>query len=203
MSKLFYIFRILGVKNGSKWSQIGKLLLIKGVKLLRKESQFFGEFCFTSMIFLVLVLQYALVKRCFVSRMRFFKDNFFSQDYFFFFSLYQLGFGLMTPAKPGFFIDLALWEPPVTYAALLMLEDAANTQKNTAFGRPLNLLQSAANTANTTALYRCILPLHFIVHHNTAILYLYILPHLLHIHPHLHLQLHLKVQLHLQHHLHL
>ena len=56
-----------------KWSQIWILLLIKGVKLPRKIFLIFDELCLTSRICLVLVLQSALVERCFVSRMRDFK----------------------------------------------------------------------------------------------------------------------------------
>ena len=41
-----------------------------GVKLPRRKSQFFGEFCLTSRIFLVSVLLFASVERCFVSRMQ-------------------------------------------------------------------------------------------------------------------------------------
>ena len=43
---------------------------MKGVKLPRKKNCFFGEFCPTSRIFLVLVLLSASVKICFVSRIR-------------------------------------------------------------------------------------------------------------------------------------
>ena len=35
----------LGKSNGKKWSQIVKLLLIKGLHLPRKKSSFFGELC--------------------------------------------------------------------------------------------------------------------------------------------------------------
>ena len=46
-----------------------------GVKLQRNKKLFFGEFCFTSRIFLVSVLLFALVKSCFVSLMPDFKTG--------------------------------------------------------------------------------------------------------------------------------
>ena len=57
-----------------EWNGLGiwKLLLTKGVKLPRKKNSFFAEFCLTYRIFLVSVLLSALVKKCFVSRMRVF-----------------------------------------------------------------------------------------------------------------------------------
>ena len=68
MSTLFRYSESLGKSNGKKWSQIGKLLLIKGVKSPRKKKfVFFCEFCLTRGI---LVLLSALVERCFVSRMQ-------------------------------------------------------------------------------------------------------------------------------------
>ena len=42
-----------GKSNGKKWSQIGKLLLIKGVKLPRKKCLFLGEFCLTEQDLLI------------------------------------------------------------------------------------------------------------------------------------------------------
>ena len=71
-SKLFILLEFLGKSNGKKWSEIWKLLLIKGVKLLRKKKFFFDKFWLTSRIFLVLVLLSASVKKFFVSRMFFF-----------------------------------------------------------------------------------------------------------------------------------
>ena len=44
MSKLFRFSEYLGKSNGKKWSQIGKLLFIKGVKLPLKKSQFYCKF---------------------------------------------------------------------------------------------------------------------------------------------------------------
>ena len=43
MSKIFRDLESLGKSNGKKWSQIWKLLLIKGVKLLRKKKFVFGR----------------------------------------------------------------------------------------------------------------------------------------------------------------
>ena len=40
MSKLFRLSESLGKSNGKKWSQIWKLLLINGVKLLRRKKKF-------------------------------------------------------------------------------------------------------------------------------------------------------------------
>ena len=52
MSKLFRYSESLGKSNGKKWSQIWKLLLIKGVKSPRKKKFLvFGKFCLTSRIF--------------------------------------------------------------------------------------------------------------------------------------------------------
>ena len=39
MSKLFRFLKSVGISNEKKWSQICKLLLIKGAKLLRKKKQ--------------------------------------------------------------------------------------------------------------------------------------------------------------------
>ena len=39
-----------GKRNGKKWSQILKLILIKGVKSPRKKKCFFGEFCLLHII---------------------------------------------------------------------------------------------------------------------------------------------------------
>ena len=44
MSKLFRFPEYLGKNNTKKWSQIGKLLLIKGVKLLHKKKFVFQKF---------------------------------------------------------------------------------------------------------------------------------------------------------------
>ena len=41
----FRYLESLGKSNGKKWSQIVKLLLIKGLHLPRKKSCFFGELC--------------------------------------------------------------------------------------------------------------------------------------------------------------
>ena len=68
-SKILRFSESLRKSNGKKWSQIWKLLLIKGVKLPHKKVNF-GEFCLTSRIFLVSVLLSATVERCFVSCMR-------------------------------------------------------------------------------------------------------------------------------------
>ena len=43
MSKLFRFLESLGKSFGKKWSQIGKLLLIKGVKWPRKKKNVFGQ----------------------------------------------------------------------------------------------------------------------------------------------------------------
>ena len=52
MSKLFRYSESLGKSAGNKWSQIRKLLLIKGVKLPgKKKVFFFGEFCLTKLDF--------------------------------------------------------------------------------------------------------------------------------------------------------
>ena len=55
MFKMFIDSEFLGKSNGKKWSQIWKLLLIKGVKLPRKKNWFLGDFCLTEQDFLVLV----------------------------------------------------------------------------------------------------------------------------------------------------
>ena len=62
----------LGKSSEKKWSQIGKLLLIKGENLPHKKKVFFffGKFCLTGRIFLASVILSASVERCFVSRMR-------------------------------------------------------------------------------------------------------------------------------------
>ena len=52
MSEIFKDLESLGKNNGKKWSQILKLLLIKGVKLPRKKKLFFGKFCLTEQDFL-------------------------------------------------------------------------------------------------------------------------------------------------------
>ena len=75
MSQFFRFSDSLRKTNGKKWSQIWILLLIKDVKSPCKKSLIFNEFCLTSRIFLVSVLQSASVKRCFVSRMRDFYDG--------------------------------------------------------------------------------------------------------------------------------
>ena len=76
MSKHLRYSKFLGKSNGKKWSQIVKLLLIKGVKYpCKKNVFFFGKFGLTSRIFLVLMLQSALVERLFVSCMRDLKKN--------------------------------------------------------------------------------------------------------------------------------
>ena len=67
---LFRFLESLEKSNGNKGSHIWKLLLIKGVKLLRKKKIVFCEFCLTIRIFLASVLLFAPVERCFVSRMR-------------------------------------------------------------------------------------------------------------------------------------
>ena len=51
MSNIFRDSESLGKINGKKWSQVLKLVLIKGVKLQRKKRFVFGEFCLTSRIF--------------------------------------------------------------------------------------------------------------------------------------------------------
>ena len=56
MSKLFRYSKSLWKSNGKKWSQIVIFLLIKSLKSPRKKSFFFGKFCPTIRIFLVLVL---------------------------------------------------------------------------------------------------------------------------------------------------
>ena len=43
MPKIFIDFKSLGKSNGKKWSQIWILLLIKGVKLMRKKKLVFGQ----------------------------------------------------------------------------------------------------------------------------------------------------------------
>ena len=43
--KIFRDSESLGKSNGKEGFQIGKLLVIKGVKSPRKKNQFFGEFC--------------------------------------------------------------------------------------------------------------------------------------------------------------
>ena len=65
----------LGKNIGKKWSQVWTVFLIKGVNMPCKKNLIFNEFCFTSRIFLVLVLLSALVKRWFVSHMRDFFFN--------------------------------------------------------------------------------------------------------------------------------
>ena len=50
MSKVFRDSESLGKSNGNKWSQICKLLVIKGVKL-PQEKMFLGEFCLTEQDF--------------------------------------------------------------------------------------------------------------------------------------------------------
>ena len=55
MSKVFRDYESLGKSNGNKWSQIWKLLLIKGVKLLRKKNCFQTNFALMSRIVMVLV----------------------------------------------------------------------------------------------------------------------------------------------------
>ena len=52
MSKLFRFLESFGKSIGHKWSQIWKLLIIKGAK----KKLYFGEFCLTSRILLVSVL---------------------------------------------------------------------------------------------------------------------------------------------------
>ena len=49
--KTFLSRKPLGKRNGKKWSQIWKLLLIKSVKLLRAKKIILGKFCLTSRIF--------------------------------------------------------------------------------------------------------------------------------------------------------
>ena len=56
--------------NGKKWSQILKLLLIKGVKSPCKKKFCLASFALPAGLLLVSVLLSASVKRCFVSRMR-------------------------------------------------------------------------------------------------------------------------------------
>ena len=67
MSKLFRFLETSGKSNGKKWSQIGKLLLIKGVRSMRKKIENFalleGFFCYWC-------YYRASVERSFVSRMR-------------------------------------------------------------------------------------------------------------------------------------
>ena len=71
MTKLFRFSESLVKTNIKKWSPIGILLVIKGVKLPReKKSLIFDEFCLASRIFLLSVLLSALVEGCFVSRTR-------------------------------------------------------------------------------------------------------------------------------------
>ena len=43
LSKLFRFLESLGKSSGKKWSQIGKLLLIKGVKWHHKKKDFFQQ----------------------------------------------------------------------------------------------------------------------------------------------------------------
>ena len=50
MSKLFRVSESLGKSNGKKWSQIWKLLLIKGVKSPRKKKFFTDFFLFVHYI---------------------------------------------------------------------------------------------------------------------------------------------------------
>ena len=61
MSKLFRFSETLGESNAKKWSHIGKLLLVIGVKSPCKKDSFSAN--------LVSVLLSALVERFFVSRM--------------------------------------------------------------------------------------------------------------------------------------
>ena len=77
MSKLFKFLKSLGKSYGKKWSNIWKLLLIKGVKSLRIKIFFFFFFFFCEFcrIFLVSVLLSALVERFYVSHMRYFLVN--------------------------------------------------------------------------------------------------------------------------------
>ena len=49
--QLFWFSESLEKRNEKKWSQIWKLMLIKGVILSCKKNMFFGEFCLTSRIF--------------------------------------------------------------------------------------------------------------------------------------------------------
>ena len=53
MSKICRDSESLGKSNWKKWSQIWKLLLIKGVKLLHKKVSFWGNFALLSRVFLV------------------------------------------------------------------------------------------------------------------------------------------------------
>ena len=53
MSKSFRDSESLGKSNEKKWSQIGKLLLIKGVKLLREKNSFWANFAFMNWIFFI------------------------------------------------------------------------------------------------------------------------------------------------------
>ena len=70
MSKFFRFSESLGKGNEKKWSQIGKILLIKGVNLPRKKVSFSRNFAYLAGFFLVSVLLLASVDRCFVSRMQ-------------------------------------------------------------------------------------------------------------------------------------
>ena len=51
MSRLFRFLEFFGKSNGKKWSQIWKLLLLKGVKSPHNKKKIMGEFCLTKQDF--------------------------------------------------------------------------------------------------------------------------------------------------------